>query len=219
MFKKIMSTAAMAFGLVAASAHATPIYLDFEGSADGALVQNFYNGGTDSLGNSGMNYGITFNAGATFRYDHDRTYISNVSSIAVANGFDLGAMFMYSTIQTARADSNYPTTMQDFLIYASGPTATPDSQYTPGTSYGPGCTKYPGIYCAFYSGFIRLAGDYTQLQFSDPTVALDSLTLGVAPDLSASPAVVVVPEPTTLALLGSGGFGLLARRRKAQKVN
>ena len=42
------------------NASAIPITLDFEGVGDLANVDNFYNGGTDSQGNSGVNYGIGF---------------------------------------------------------------------------------------------------------------------------------------------------------------
>src|SRR5258706_14418209 len=52
---------AFAIGLVQ-PAHADVITLTFEGVADKASVNDFYNGGTDSAGNSGVNYGINFSS-------------------------------------------------------------------------------------------------------------------------------------------------------------
>jgi hypothetical protein len=49
---------------VAPKSQAATIVLDFEGVGNGAQVLDFYNGGTDSAGNSGTNYGINFSADA-----------------------------------------------------------------------------------------------------------------------------------------------------------
>jgi hypothetical protein len=46
------------------SVAAAPIVLDFEGAGNSANVLNFYNGGTDSQGNSGANLGINFASNA-----------------------------------------------------------------------------------------------------------------------------------------------------------
>jgi len=46
------------------------IVLDFEGAWDFALLDDFYNGGIDSSGNSGTNYGIEF-SGALALIDSD----------------------------------------------------------------------------------------------------------------------------------------------------
>lgn len=51
---------ALAFVLLAGSASAN-VLINFEGVGVGAAVNNYYNGGTGSLGNSGgPNYGINF---------------------------------------------------------------------------------------------------------------------------------------------------------------
>src|SRR5690606_29252649 len=57
--------------LAAGGAQAAPIVLDFEGVANLVLVNDFYNGGTDSEGNSGTNYGIGFTSTATAAIDAD----------------------------------------------------------------------------------------------------------------------------------------------------
>lgn len=48
--KKIAAACAVAIAFTAGSATAAPIVLDFEGIADFASINDFYNGGTDSNG-------------------------------------------------------------------------------------------------------------------------------------------------------------------------
>lgn len=62
---------ASARSLVASIAQAAPIVLDFEGVGDFASVNEFYNGGTDSAGNSGPNYGINFSPTSLGLIDSD----------------------------------------------------------------------------------------------------------------------------------------------------
>ena len=65
MFTKnlICSTVLVAGGLLTQmSAMAAPFVLDFEGAGNFANINGFYNGGTDSQGNSGVNYGVQFGA-------------------------------------------------------------------------------------------------------------------------------------------------------------
>ena len=54
----VLCTTAM---LVTGICQATTV-LTFEGVGDQAAVNDFYNGGTDSAGNSGPNYGINFSS-------------------------------------------------------------------------------------------------------------------------------------------------------------
>jgi hypothetical protein len=57
LFKNALAATGLAAAIVAPAA-ADPIVLDFEGIGNQAAINNFYNGGTDSLGNSGVNYGV-----------------------------------------------------------------------------------------------------------------------------------------------------------------
>ena len=67
-----LCTALLTAGLVySASAAAVVITLDFEGIGDQASIDNFYNGGTDSLGNSGTNYGVAFGSNTLGIIDAD----------------------------------------------------------------------------------------------------------------------------------------------------
>ena len=54
-----LCTALLTAGLVySAPSWSAIVSLDFEGAGNLAALDNFYNGGTDSLGNSGTNYPI-----------------------------------------------------------------------------------------------------------------------------------------------------------------
>lgn len=61
------SLCAMTAGLLVGSASAAQAtVLTFEGVGSNARVDNFYNGGTDSAGNSGPNVGVSFTGGLIF---------------------------------------------------------------------------------------------------------------------------------------------------------
>src|SRR4051812_3801536 len=104
-----LSTAAIGF---AAPAEAS-IVLTFEGVGNLASVNNFYNGGTDSVGNSGTNYGINFSSNSIGNIDADAggggnfanepspstdlIFLSGgAATMNVAAGFDTGFSFYYS---------------------------------------------------------------------------------------------------------------------------
>ena len=69
--KKIASACAVAAAVTAGSATAAPIVLDFEGIADFASINDFYNGGTDSNGATGTDYGVSFSADSIVLTDSD----------------------------------------------------------------------------------------------------------------------------------------------------
>ena len=69
--KKMLRTAVVALSFYAASATSAVVTLDFEGVGNQASVNDFYNGGTDSAGNSGVNYGVAFNSNALGIIDED----------------------------------------------------------------------------------------------------------------------------------------------------
>lgn len=95
-----------------AYATASIIVLDFEGAGNNAQVLNFYNGGKDSKGLSGIDYGIQFSANALSLRDKDAggsgnfanepspdTVMFFMTGSAILNyaaGFDTGFSFFYS---------------------------------------------------------------------------------------------------------------------------
>jgi hypothetical protein len=233
MFKKAFTLSALSMALFAGSANAS-IFLDFEGSTNGALVQNFYNGGTDSAGNVGANYGVTFNQGATVRVDNGRTYLSDVTSISVAGGFELGTTFLFSTYNSRGTNPN----TADMSDISARLDTDPDRSYWQilGNTYLTSCDAYPDTYCRFVAGFatVREADSANTISFgpapwSSTTfarVAIDSLTIGVypgtfpnfqnlpAPTFIGDTANAEVAEPATVAMLGLGLFGIAAARRR-----
>ena len=85
----------------------TPITLDFEGAAGYVnAIGNFYNGGTDSLGQSGPNVGVSFtDAAVALSNDVDFQYYSNAPSpLTVMFAFDSSA-FMNRAEGLRRAPS------------------------------------------------------------------------------------------------------------------
>jgi len=102
--------------LVPVPAQAAIIVLDFEGIGNlpsGVQVLEFYNGGTDQLGNSGTNYGISFGAASLGIIDSDAGgggnfanepspstvlfFLTGSAILNVAAGFDTGFSFFYTS--------------------------------------------------------------------------------------------------------------------------
>jgi hypothetical protein len=113
-FKRILFRAGLMAVALPASAAFT---LDFEGIANNAQINGFYDGGTDSAGNSGVNYGVLFgtntlgaidkDAGGTGNFENEpspSTVMFFLSGSAVLNytqGFTGGFSFYYSSEKNA----------------------------------------------------------------------------------------------------------------------
>lgn len=104
--------------------------LDFEGLADVEMVQDFYNGGTSQLGNTGTNFGVSFTGNALSIIDSDLGGSGNFANepsestvlfyqaggstvMNVAAGFDTAFSFFYSTNSFAQTGSNAFVTVYD----------------------------------------------------------------------------------------------------------
>jgi len=236
MLKKCIALGTFAFTAATGTVNAASIFIDFNGSQNGALIANFYNGGTDSFGNAGANYGVTFNEGATVRIDYGKTYLTNVTSMSVRDGFMDGLTFQYGTLGGSPGNAD----MYDFAVRLD--THIDPSYYQRlNNTYFNDCTRYAGGYCMFTGGFARVYDDATAYTVSFVTppdaggndirgIGVDTITFGIAPIIGPGsnipansrvgndPYLAQVPEPTTTALFGLGLLATLAatRRRKGR---
>lgn len=211
---KISSIATALLISFSSTASAIPI-LNFEGSQHGALIQNFYNGGTDSFGNRGGDYGVTFEGG-TIRVENGLTYLTGVTRILVAGGFADGASFNYSTRQplgNRYGDGDFSS------YYWSTQTNAYGSQFLGNTGTG-FCETLPGQFCLFGGARIEDIGMMIGGFTFAADAAIDSINFGnLTPPanqwaLGADIPGYQLPEPGTLALVSLGLLGVALGRSK-----
>ena len=214
----LRGTAALLLSGAASAASATVVTLTFEGVGNTASINDFYNGGTDSLGNSGTNYGINFTAASLGLIDSDAGGSGNfanepsASTIAffttgsaatmnVAAGFTTGFSFFYS------AFSNASVTVYSGL----NSTGTVLATLNLATNFSNGgCVGDPtGQACHWDAVGVTFAGTAMSVDFGGVAnqAGFDNITLG-----SATPNV---PEPATWALM-IAGFGMVGSAMRRQ---
>jgi hypothetical protein len=218
--KKIIALAAGLLALAVQPAQSAVFSLDFEGIADFPdRIQNFYNGGTDSAGNSGTNYGVAFGS-SPYAYGESPGFLVNLPSssqalfdeagsyVNVAAGFTTGFSFFYSTSITGGA-----VTIYDGVDGTGNLLAT--IALVPNW-HDDGCAADPGdnIYCHWDPVGATFAGTARSIQLATNHNFYDNLTFG-----SATPegATDTIPEPATwsLVLLTMGGIRMTRRKRTA----
>lgn len=203
----------------AMQASAAPVVLTFEGVGNLAAVNEFYNGGTDSAGNAGANYGISFSntslgiidedAGGSGNFGNEPSastvlfFLSGgAATMNVAAGFETGFSFFYTSAFTG------------FVNVYSGLNGTGDLLATLNLAANTGsCAGDPGgSYCQFDPVGVAFEGIAKSVDFggSADRIAFDNITLGAAVPVGE------VPEPASLALLGLGALAFGARRRRKQ---
>jgi len=215
--KSAFAAAAIAAVMAPASA---AVVLDFEGVGNLANINNFYNGGTDSQGNSGTNYGIAFSTATLGIIDADAGGTGNIANepsgqtamffldasnsvLNAAAGFNTGFSFFYSSATAASVNVWSGLNATGLLLGTLNLTA----QYN-----GNNCVGDPtGGFCNWTAVGVGFSGTAMSIDFGGTAdyTAFDDITFG-----SVTPGV---PEPETYALMlaGLGIVGYMARRRKA----
>lgn len=197
--------------------------LDFEGAGNLANLLNFYNGGTDSVGNFGTNYGVSFSGDTQSLIDSDAGGSGNFANepspstimfflqansgvLNMATGFDTGFSFFYSS-STAAVVSVY-----DSL----GATGNLLGSINLAAQHTSNCVGDPfGAFCNWTAAGVSFAGIGKSIDFGGTAnyTGYDNITFGTA-----TPVVGVIPEPEIYAMMaaGLGMMGYVARRRKQQ---
>ena len=203
--------AALALIAAAVPAVAGQTMIDFEGTGSFGSILDFYNGGTDSAGNSGTNYGVSFTVSATgLSNDTLNNYFSNaptpgtvmftpdsVAFLNAVNGFTDSVSLYYSS------DIAAPNSVS---IY-SGLNGTGDllGSFSLNNNAQTGCTDT--TFCNFEQSTVAFSGTAKSISFDGAAghTAFDNVS------------ITPVPEPTTYALmmLGLAGIGMVARRRRS----
>ncbi|WEN14286.1 PEP-CTERM sorting domain-containing protein [Rhodanobacter sp. AS-Z3] len=211
--------------MMAASVSSATTVLTFEGVGDQCAVNDFYNGGTDSCGHSGVNHGVNFSSSSLAIIDSDAGGGGNIANepsastvlfflsggaatMNVASGFNTGFSFYYSA-----------STTDTFVSVWSGLNGTGDllSTLNLNANYAAdNCSGDPtGIYCHWDPIGVLFDGIAHSVNFGGTAnyVAFDDITLG-----SDNPGGggVNVPEPAALGMFGLGVLliGLFAGLRR-----
>jgi hypothetical protein len=231
MTRKLISVAATALFLTMAPfASATTISFDFSGFGLGVAVNDYYNGGSDSLGRTGgPNYGVTF-SGTIGNTPRGAYLAPNLGASAVVMTIDpdrmralLGADQYYVGFNAA----NFSVDGGPANLYYEN-SKIPDNQWITGNG-NPYCPRYPA-YCnlpSYWTMGAYLVGPWSPtsqiIGIGFHANRIDNVIISTTP---IRPSFISgnyemdrdIPEPASIALIGIGVAGLLVRRRKKNGV-
>jgi hypothetical protein len=221
MFGGVLSLALLVAG-ISSPAFAVPLVLTFEGLQDNESVDQFYNGGTGSLGSGpGTNFGIGFSnavsfidadAGGTGNFGGEPspstaiTFLgASATTMNVAAGFDTGFSFFYTAIVAPGVIRVWSD-----LDGTGSLLAELDLPVTPFE----GAPDPTGVFSPFLPFGVAFDGIAHSVDFSGTAnqIGFDNITLGAERPIGPDQAV---PEPGSLLLLSAGlaAAGFLAKRR------
>lgn len=217
----ILKTLVLGCAVLAGNASAS-VLLDFTGVGNGAAVNDFYNGGTDSMGNSGVNYGI--HVSGTVTYLNGNPVINGGALVTFAPRTDVTAI-NFNASQSAQ-DGLY-----QYLYFGSGYVdmggGFVDTTIDPLCSTPADCASKGYFYRSIEQLMPQRIPGYpfptfpiTGLTPSDGLAGvqfrvnyLDDIQFVSASWGPTDPASVPVPAP--FALLGAGVAAFMAARRRA----
>jgi hypothetical protein len=201
---KLIPILAAAVSFVVAAPAFSAVTLDFEGTTSFSSIDNFYNGGTDGAGASGVNYGVAF-SGSALALDGSDSLLAtpfvapsgtNVffapdspAVLNIASGFTTGLVFSYSsTVGTTEVK------VFDGLDATGATLAT----FTLGAN--------SSAFELFSRVSRSFAGTAYSISFGDNlgNIGYDNVTIGAVPE----------PESVLLMSLGLALVGVVARRQR-----
>ncbi len=229
-----LKTFVLMCGWFTAPSFADVIVLDFEGAGNNAQLLSFYNGGKDSKGLSGNDYGIQFSSNALTLRDKDiggsgnfanepspdtvMFFITGPAILNYASGFDTGFSFFYSAKYAAtvyvyddlNATGNLLASINVLRQYTDNCSGDPTGTYCNWTPVG---ASFEGLAKSVrFGGTVQHTG-YDNVTFGSATPG------GVEQKLMFQASAIQLPEPSTWTIFALGLIGLFSFQRcKADAV-